>query len=227
MTLPLFLWRSALVPTALGAALLTGCAGPKPLADACRVPLSPVIANSCQVTPGVLWRGAKPDASGAAALIELGVQTVVNLELLHDDRSAFEAAHPTTPEATNISYFRIRDWEPNVIVAPDLLDDHVAQFLAIVRTQPRPIYVHCRSGQNRTGVMVAAYRVLVEGVSVDAALAEMQRYQGVWFKQDAQYLRSLSSERRTAIEAMAQNHLKAMKPDARLACTSVGCLERP
>lgn len=206
---------------------LAGCAGPKPQADACQTALSPAIANACQVTPGVLWRGAKPDALGAAALIEAGVKTVVNLELLHDDRSAFEAARPASRKTTSIGYFRIRDWEPNVIVAPDLLDDHVAQFLAIARTQPQPVYVHCRSGQNRTGVMVAAYRMLVEGMPVEAALAEMQRYQGIWFKQDAQYLRGLAGERRARIDAMVQRHIERLQPEARLTCSPSGCAAAP
>jgi len=42
--------------------------------------------------------------------------------------------------------------------------------------------------------MVAAYRVIVEGLSRDAAIAEMRRYQGIWFKADSAYIRSLSSE---------------------------------
>jgi len=32
--------------------------------------------------------------------------------------------------------------------------------------------------------MVAAYRVIVEGLSRDAAIAEIGRYQGIWFKAD-------------------------------------------
>lgn len=214
------------VPLMLGTTLLFGCATLKPLADACASPLSPAIANSCVVAPDALWRGAKPDVDGATALISLGVKTVVNLELLHDDLDAFRAARPPTAPSASIDYFRIRDWEPNVVIATALLDSHVSDFIAIVKTQAKPIYVHCRSGQNRTGVMIAAYRVLLEGVSIESAIAEMQKYQGVWFKQDAEYLRSLTGEHRERIVQMAEVRIGQIRPEAHLECSTSGCNER-
>jgi tyrosine-protein phosphatase SIW14 len=178
------------------------------------------------VVPGALWRGAKPDAPGAAALISLGVRTVVNLELLDDDRDAFRMARPSTPVSTSIDYFRIRDWEPNVVIAPALLDSHVSAFMAIVKTQAKPIYVHCRSGQNRTGVMIAAYRVMLEGASIESAIDEMRRYQGAWFKQDAEYLRGLIGEHRARIEKMTESRIGQIQREARLECSASGCNER-
>ena len=207
----------------LVATLLFGCATPKPLADACSSPLTAAIANSCVVTPDVLWRGAKPDVSGATALISRGVKTVVNLELLHDDLDAFHKAKPSTVPFPSIDYFRIRDWEPNVVIAPSLLDSHLADFIAIAKTQAKPIYVHCRSGQNRTGVMIAAYRVFLEGVSIESAITEMKKYQGVWFKQDAEYIRSLTGEHRVRIEKMAEARIGQIRPEAHLECTATGC----
>jgi hypothetical protein len=210
----------------LKTALLFGYATPKALADACASPLSPAIANSCVVAPGALWRGAKPVVDGATALILLGVKTIVNLELLHDDLDAFRAARPSTALTVSIDYFRIRDWEPNVVIAPALLDSHVSDFIATVKTQAKPIYVHCRSGQNRTGVMIAAYRVLLEDVSIETAIAEMQKYQGWWFKQDAEYLRSLTGEHRERIEKMAEARIGQIRPDAHLVCSASGCNKR-
>ncbi|HET8871169.1 MAG TPA: dual specificity protein phosphatase family protein [Aquabacterium sp.] len=208
----------------LGLICPTVNAAPAPQPDACATALSASIPNSCVVTQGVLWRGSKPDEAGAAALIKLGVKTVVNLELLHDDLSSFQAAQnlSTTPDNV-IQYFRIHDWEPNVWVAPDALDDHVAEFLAIMRSQAKPVYVHCRSGQNRTGVMVAAYRIFEEGVPVEAAIEEMRKFRGVWFAQDAAYLRGLTQGRRARLMQLVEQKEHALKPEAQLICSSSTC----
>jgi len=207
-------------------ALLTGAfpSSSMPAATAaCANDLGSPIANFCVVTPNVLWRGAKPAQDGAAWLVQRGVRTIVNLELLHDDKRALGEARPASARRYEIAYFRIPDWEPNAVLASALLDDHVAHFLAVVDKQPKPVYVHCRSGQNRTGVMVAAYRVIVEGLSRDAAIAEMRRYQGIWFKADSAYIRSLSSERRDEIRRKAAAWMPKLKRDSRIICEKGKC----
>src|SRR5882762_4321825 len=181
------------------------------------------IPNFCVVTPNVMWRGAKPAQDGAAWLIQHRVRTIVNLELLHDDRQVFGRVKPASADLHEAGYFRISDWEPNAVLAPALLDDHVAHFLAVVDDQPKPVYVHCRSGQNRTGVMVAAYRVIVEGASADSAIEEMGRYQGIWFNADSAYIRSLSPERREEIRRKAAAWISKLERDSSIVCENGKC----
>lgn len=47
--------------------------------------------------------------------------------------------------------------------------------------------------------MIAAYRVIVEGAGVEAAVEEMGRYCGYWFDADAKYIRGLVPGRREEI----------------------------
>ncbi len=216
-------FRSVARATLALVVFLAGCAAPVPRAEACTDRLASETANSCIVTKGLLWRGAKPDAAGATALLTLGVRTVVNLELLYDDRDSFRDSRPSVTGPRTVSYFRIREWEPNVVLNPALLDDHVAEFIAIAKTQEKPVYVHCRSGQNRTGIMVAAFRVIEENMTVDAAIAEMEGYQGIWFKQDAEYVRQLQGDRRQRVVALISEKMRFVQPEARLQCTSDGC----
>ncbi|HEX3528594.1 MAG TPA: dual specificity protein phosphatase family protein [Thermoanaerobaculia bacterium] len=181
------------------------------------------IENFHEVASGILWRGAKPDPAGAAWLIQHGVKTIVNLEVLHDDQEVFRQASFVGAAKSEIDYFRIADWEPNAVIAQSLLDNHVAHFLAVLNQEPKPIYVHCRSGQNRTGVMVAAYKVIVENASADDAIEDMKSYQGIWFAADADYIRSLSSERITKIREMMQVWIPKLKAESRIVCENAKC----
>lgn len=212
--------------------------------DACAVNLNSPIQNFCEATRNTLWRGAKPDTAEAAWLIRNGVRTIVNLELLNDDRDTLTSVHlgeqaddratlaetrlPTLEEH-EIHYYRVRDWEPLVIVAPWLTDERVATFLAVAAQAPKPLYVHCRSGQNRTGVMVAAYRVILESegdkAAIEKAVAEMERYRGFWFDSDAAYIRGLTPERQQAIRDRMQELTPtvASKREALIRCREGKC----
>lgn len=204
--------------------LLVGCATASiPIELSCKSPLDSKVANSCVVSEQVLWRGARPGPEAAAALVELGVKTVVSLELLQDDRNAFETAVISSRDAREIQYFQVRDWEPLVVVAPGKVDDHVAHFLAIARTQPKPIFIHCRSGQNRTGIMVAAYKVF-DGADIEDTVLEMEKYGGFWSKSDADYIRGLTPQRRAAIEKRVADWMPRLRRSARIVCAGGKCV---
>lgn len=107
-----------------------------------------------------LFRGAQPSAEGMRSLERMGVRTVVNLRVTGSDREELLG--------TQLAYEHIsfKPWHPE--------DEDVGAFLRIV-TDPtrRPVFVHCRHGADRTGMMVAIYRRVVQGWSADDALAEM------------------------------------------------------
>lgn len=56
-------------------------------------------------------------------------------------------------------------------------DEDVERFLAVLSNpEHHPILVHCRSGVDRTGYMLALYRMSEDGWSKEQALAEMRRF---------------------------------------------------
>jgi hypothetical protein len=79
-----------------------------------------------------------------------------------------------------------------------------------------------RAGKNRSGVMVAAYRVF-NGASIEDAVAEMGRYGGEWFSYDARYIRSPKPARRVALEKRIEAWVPRLQRDAQIVCTDTGC----
>ncbi len=55
-------------------------------------------------------------------------------------------------------------------------DEQIRRFLAVA-TDPanRPVFVHCRQGWNRAGIMVAVYRVVRHGWTLRQAYQEARR----------------------------------------------------
>lgn len=130
----------------------------------------PGLPNLHRVAPGY-YRGAQPLAEGIAELTRLGVRTVVNLRSAHSDRELLEG------HALGYESIQCKAWHAE--------DEDVVKFLRIVTDpQRQPIFLHCQHGADRTGMMTAIYRIIVQGWSKDDAIAEMTQggfgFHGVW-----------------------------------------------
>lgn len=107
-----------------------------------------------------LWRGGQPSSEGMQQLEAFGVRTVINLRSLHSDRDEIGSA--------SLGYEHIS----MTVFAPSY--DSVVRALRVMNDPSRqPVFVHCQHGSDRTGVVLAAYRMAVEGWSKDEAVREM------------------------------------------------------
>jgi protein tyrosine/serine phosphatase len=174
---------------------LNNCVAATPKPAYCANNLASPIANFCEVQPKVLWRGAKPDKYASAWLINSGVKTIINLELLYDDIDTLHDAKVNNAGLYQLDYFRVKTWEPLYAFAHDAADDDVIHFLAIAKQAKQPIYVHCRAGENRTGVMIAAYKIILQNQEITAVVNEMQSYKGFWSEATTQYITELAQRR--------------------------------
>ena len=108
----------------------------------------------------VLYRGEQPTSEGFKELGKLGIKTVVNLRSLHSDRDELEG--------TSLVYEHIRTeaWDPE--------QEQIEAFLKIVTNPEKQlVFVHCQHGADRTGTMVAVYRVAIEGWDKKKAINKM------------------------------------------------------
>jgi protein tyrosine/serine phosphatase len=151
---------------ALALLALAACAGP--VVDAADHPAAwavapaesiPGLPNFHTVTPS-LYRGAQPTAEGMRRLEAMGVKTVLSLRAFNDDDSLLPGTGLAHPQ------IRFKTWHPE--------DEDVVRFLRVV-TDPEnvPVFVHCQHGSDRTGTMIAMYRIAVQGWDKEEAIREM------------------------------------------------------
>lgn len=115
-----------------------------------------------------LYRGAQPSDSAFAKLKALGIAIVVNLR--HEGGRI--ARERTLVQDLGMRYVSI-PWRGH----DDPKTGQVAQFLRLLQDNPGlKVFVHCERGAERTGVMVACYRISGEQWPPERALAEMEAF---------------------------------------------------
>lgn len=114
-----------------------------------------------------LYRGAQPRGGGLSRLRELGIDTVINLRGASKQTRAEEAE----ARALGLNYFNVAlpNWgRPQ--------DTRIRRILEIIAApQNGRVFVHCRTGVDRTGMIVAMHRMTHEGWNSSDALAEAER----------------------------------------------------
>jgi protein tyrosine/serine phosphatase len=126
------------------------------------------VSNFGEVSP-TLYRGAQPTREGFDNLAKMGVDIVVDL------RGSREGERKAATKR-GMQYVAIpwRCFHPQ--------DKFFARFLMLLRENPgKKVFVHCRLGDDRTGMMVAAYRMTQQGWTAEEARKEMEAYGVGWF----------------------------------------------
>jgi len=149
------------------------------------------VPNLHQITPRI-YRSAQPTEIGMRSLEEMGVRTVISFRAHHNDRKLLK---DTRIREVHIP---INTWE--------IRDAHVVATLRkLKRETDGPVLIHCQHGADRTGLMSAMYRIVIEGWDKQRALEEMTQggygYHVVW-KNILRYIKNVDVEKiRRQVEA--------------------------
>jgi tyrosine-protein phosphatase SIW14 len=107
-----------------------------------------------------LYRGAQPKPDGLGKLKAMGVRTIVNLRG-EDDHTRAEGEEART---LGLAYYNISLPE---FSRPK--DEEVQRVLDIIDAPDnQPVFVHCRRGEDRTGTIIACYRITHGWTAADA-----------------------------------------------------------
>lgn len=125
------------------------------------------IRNFHQVEP-YLYRGGQPGQEGFHALKEMGIKTVICLrwgkKVVSTEKAAVEFL------GMNFISMPLNYWN---LPKQETID----QFLAMVDdSSHHPIYVHCLHGSDRTGILLAIFRMFRQNWTFDDAYNEMRKF---------------------------------------------------
>jgi protein tyrosine/serine phosphatase len=111
-----------------------------------------------------LYRGAQPSPSGFKSLAKVGVHAVIDLRG-GGERSLVEEKQV---EALGMKYYSI---PLHTLSAPT--DKQIATILSLIEDSENwPVFVHCERGRDRTGTVIACYRIRHDRWPNERALTE-------------------------------------------------------
>lgn len=149
--------------------LAAACAGPSPAPagppGTAGTTFVPATCGSIQRLHalGGVYLASQPSAADLECAKELGVKTVINLRHPREMKDFDERA---VVEGLGLAYVSL-PWNG----AEELTDEVFARSRALLRDSQRPILLHCARAV-RVGAVWVPYRVLDDGISLEAAVAE-------------------------------------------------------
>lgn len=126
------------------------------------------------VVPGVLYRsGQISDAMLEPTVREHNIAAIIDLNGIEPDLPG-QSAEIEMAQEMKLDHYRFQlggDGTGDIARYADAIET-----IAKCRTEGKPVLVHCAAGSQRTGGVVASYRVLVLKEDPKNAVAEMARY---------------------------------------------------
>ena len=161
-----------------------------PLAEAS----APGIGNFYKVDEHV-YRGAQPTAEGFKYLANLGIKTVLDLR---------RPGHHSTEEGQLVTALGMHYVNVPMVGLTPPTEAQITKILALLEdTGSGGVFVHCRRGADRTGVVIAAYRIdhdhwnnsraLKEAMSCGMRFFEVPRQNYIRHFQPRTYVKSIKT----------------------------------
>lgn len=132
-----------------------------------------------------LYRSEQPNKNNMSVLSNFGIKTVINLRHTKTDNCEVKNTN------LEIKHIAINTWTISY--------DDVVQSLKAINSSKKPVLIHCLHGSDRTGCIVAAYRMSNCNWTKDEAIKEFKEggfgYHEKWFPNILKLLNTIDIEK--------------------------------
>ena len=108
-----------------------------------------------------VYRSEQPSLKEAEQLNKIGIKTIINLRSWHSDQDKIAN--------TDMSEIRID------MRAENITDEKIIQILKAIKNSPKPVLIHCWHGSDRTGVVIAMYRLIFQNWTKKQVIEELMK----------------------------------------------------
>lgn len=131
------------------------------------------LPNFAQINQN-FYRGAQPTENGVRELAKMGVKTIVDLRG-EDEKAQSEKiwAQNAGIKFINVS---LGNWlKPKTADIEQIIRD-------IDEPENQPVFIHCKRGADRTGTVVAVYRISHDNYTATQAIDEAKKFDFGWWQ---------------------------------------------
>ena len=116
------------------------------------------VPNFYKVDSGI-YRCAQPDKAGFSTLSEMKIGEIINLRSFNTDKKQ--------AKQRNLTVYSIK------LQAENLNYAKIVTILKLIKNKHGQIVVHCKHGADRTGLIIALYRIVFQDWSKEDAINEL------------------------------------------------------
>lgn len=116
-----------------------------------------VTGNFHPITQGEAYRSAQLDRDELAYYIKkYNIRSIVNLRGENLDKPWYRE------EAKVSAEFNVAHYDIPLSASRELDDEDIKKLTEIFKTAPRPVLIHCQAGADRSGLVAAMWKVVVD-----------------------------------------------------------------